>query len=348
MSQAPSMASSQHKKSGAARVVGGLAALLALAAIALIALGAIGLANVATPNMQGFNPGATVTVTDAGMSVYARSDNDRASTVCTADDGSATTLARPTSEFSVDVSGSDFYEVARTSEDLAAGSYTLTCQGTEQALYVGPAAPNTSAGGLMGPASLVGGIMLAFFVLVLIVIALVMGRSRASKQAVAPQGPAYPYQPSAGYPPPPGGPHPSQSSHPAAGQQGPYGSAPPPPSPYGEQNGATTAFSEQGTPNQSQAPPPPPGWTPTSREPTQAIAYGQGEYGPPERQTHGQSQEHTSEEVGGESDEEPQDEPYSTQDPDAGDEPAPGSDQSNGEGQPDDQPRHYPPPPPPQ
>ncbi|MGB5951737.1 MAG: hypothetical protein WBG57_04370, partial [Ornithinimicrobium sp.] len=152
MSQAPPTASTPSKKSRPARIVGAIAAVLALIAMALIALGAIGLAGVATPNMQGFNPGATVTITDRGMSVYARSDDDRAATVCTADDGSVTTLARPTSEFAVDVSGSDFYEVARTPDDLTAGSYALTCEGTEQALYVGPAAPNTSASGLMGPA----------------------------------------------------------------------------------------------------------------------------------------------------------------------------------------------------
>ncbi|CAN5438706.1 hypothetical protein BH23ACT6_BH23ACT6_03260 [soil metagenome] len=214
-------------------MVGAAAVVLALAAVALIALGAVGLANVATPNMQGFNPGATVTVTDRGMSVYARSGSDRAGTVCTADDGSSTTLARPTSEFAVEVSGSDFYEVARAPHDLAAGSYALTCQGTEQALYVGPAAPNTTTAGLMGPASLVGGIVLGFFALVLMIIAIVM--SRAARVEQAPAGTAEP-------------------------SPSPYGS---PSAPYGSQS----------------TPPPPPSWGPPQGEPTQAIAYGQGQYG---------------------------------------------------------------------
>ncbi len=300
--------------------MGALAAVLALLAVTFIALGAIGLANVATPNMQGFNPGATVTVTNAGMSVYARSDDDRASTVCTADDGSATTLARPTSEFSIDVAGSDFYEVARTSDDLAAGSYALTCRGTEQALYVGPAAPNTSASGLMGPVGLVGGIVLGFLALVLMVTALVIGRTRGNHGL------------------------PSEAGH-----GGPYAGTPPPPWPYDAQNSQTTAFPEQRRVNPAYAPPPAPGWGSTSGEPTQAINYGQRIDQPTEGPTPRESEDQISGERRNGPDQcRPADERQNAQHPGSGDALASGPQHSNDEPHSPDQPGRYPPPPPPQ
>lgn len=333
--------------------MGAIAALLALGAITLIALGAIGLASVATPNMQGFNPGASVTVTDRGMSVYARSDDDRSQTVCTADDGSATTLARPTSEFAVDVSGSDFYEVARTPEGLNAGSYALTCEGTSQALYVGPAAPNTSASGLMGPASLVGGIMLGLFALALMIIAIVVGRSKGGPKA---DQAAYPYQsyPAAGYPPPPGG---------APQGQNPYGA--PAPQSYGQSQSdayGQTAALPQGPEHQFDAPPPPPPppWGSSSGEPTQAIAYGQGHFDPPAvHDAPDETQEQQSPQDGADDPAEHDDElpqehdaaspdapPSDSTDPQDGDRgPVQGHSEPNER---NEQPFSYPPPPPPQ
>lgn len=271
MSEAPTAPDTPRRSSRPARVLGAVSAVLALAAVALVVLGAIGLASVATPNMQGFNPGASVTVGDRGMSVYARSDDDRASTVCTMDDGSPTTLARPTSEFAVDVSGSDFYEVARTPEDLVAGSYALTCEGTAQALYVGPAAPNTAASGLMGPAGLIGGILLGLLAVVVLVVSVIISLAGRGKQA---GDSPHPYQsyPTHGYPPAPGG-----------GTHNPYGPPPPPSGGYGQEQGygQTEAMPQQDSSGQGRIPPPPPSWNQSSSEPTQAIAYGQGHFDAP-------------------------------------------------------------------
>ncbi len=162
MSSPAPTAESPRKGGGAIRVVGALALLSGVLAVLLIVLGVVGLARVATPNMQGFDAGATVTITDSGASIYARSDTERTATVCEGAINSATTTwERPTSAFSVDVSQGDFFEVARTPDSLDAGTYSVSCEGTTAALYVGPSAPSTSASGLLGPAGLIAGVILA-------------------------------------------------------------------------------------------------------------------------------------------------------------------------------------------
>lgn len=255
----PTSAQSSTKRGVAAMVVGALALLLGVAAILLIALGAVGLARTATPNMQGFNAGATVTVPDRGISVYARSDADRGSTLCTLQGGSEVVMSRPVSEFSVAVAGSDFYEVARAPESLDSGEYVTTCAGTNQALYVGPAAPSTTASGLFGPASIIGGIMLGFLALILAIIAWGMRRSRAKSTTTSQQ--AYPSG------------APSAYSSPYADSPGPAHQQDTPlpqgqPHMYGQPSATDT---------QAFAPPPPGGYGPPPvGEPTQTIAYGQG------------------------------------------------------------------------
>ncbi len=302
------------KGGGAAKILGILGLVAGVLATVLVVLGVAGLARTATPNMQGFNPGATVNVGSGGASIYARSDADRTQTVCTATGGgNATTLERPTSEFAVDVSGSDFYEVARTPQSLDAGSYALTCDGTAQALYVGPAAPSTSASGLLGPVGIVVGVVLALLALGLGLVALIM-RSRRSKPASSAAGyadgsgvaqPGY-TSPYANAPAPGAQPYGAPSQQGPYGQQqqqGPYGQQPygqqpeqdyygQPPSgaptygdqPYGQaapEESAYTQPMQQG----STPPPPPPSWGGTQSEPTQAIAYGEGRYAPPEQQS---------------------------------------------------------------
>lgn len=249
---------------GPARVVGLLALVAGVLAILLIVLGVVGLARAATPNMQGFNPGAMVTVSNSGASVYARSDSDRMNTVCLLDEGGdATTLERPTSEFGVDVAGSDFFEVARVPPSVAAGTYALTCEGTEQALYVGPSAPSTSASGLLGPAGLIGGIVVAFFALALGLIAVFMRRARSKGTSEGKQD-AY------------------ASGAAQSGYTSPYASpSPGQPQPYGPSYGAQQQPYPDHTPPVQQhpyAPPPPPSWQSPTAEPTQAIAYGQGHF----------------------------------------------------------------------
>ncbi len=303
---------SASKGGGAPRIVGVLALVAAVLAVVLIVLGVVGLARTATPNMQGFNAGATVTISDSGASIYARSDADRTQTVCTVGDGdSATTLERPTGEFTVDVSGSDFYEVARTPASLDAGSYPVRCEGTSAALYIGPSAPSTSASGLLGPASLVGGVVLALLALGLGLVALLL-RGIRSKPASGQGG--YPYgsgiaQPgyTSPYATPPG---PGPQPHGSPSQQDPYGQQSSGQQPYGQQAygdqqgqhpyapppSGRPAYDDSSSPpdrpepsahtqpiHQGPPPPPPPSWTTAQSEPTQAIAYGQGRYAPPPR-----------------------------------------------------------------
>ncbi|MGB3257041.1 MAG: hypothetical protein WBA72_03535 [Ornithinimicrobium sp.] len=297
---------SARKGGGASRIVGLVALVAGVLAVVLVVLGVVGVARTATPNMQGFNAGATVTVSESGASIYARSDAERPRTVCTVGDGdNTTTLERPTSEFSVDVSGSDFYEVARTPAALSPGSYPVRCEGTTAALYVGPSAPSTSASGLLGPVGLVSGVALALLALGLGLVALIL-RWLRRQPADGPRG--YPYGSGAaqpGYtspyasPPGPGTPpyaapspqdpdaQQSSGQQPYSPQgQDPYGQPPSgqpavEPETPGPRSASSSAYTQpihQGPP-----PPPPPSWTTGPSEPTQAIAYGQGRYAPPPR-----------------------------------------------------------------
>lgn len=165
-------------------LLGLLAALSALLGLLLLTLGLVGVLSVATPNMQGFNSGQSVVISDGGMSVYSRSDI-RSGTVCTGEgsDGQAV-FERPVQEYAVDVSGSEFYEVARSPGDLAAGTYAMTCTGASEATYAGPWAPDTTTGGVMGPAGLVSGVLLLALALALAILALVLRGRR--KPAAAP------------------------------------------------------------------------------------------------------------------------------------------------------------------
>lgn len=226
-------------------LVGLLAALSALIGLLLLTLGLIGVLSVATPNMQGFNAGQSVAISDGGMSVYSRSDT-RSGTVCTAEgsDGPAV-FERPVQEYAVDVTGSEFYEIARSPDDLASGTYAMTCAGTSEALYAGPWAPDTTTSGLMGPAGLVSGVLLLALAVALLILAVVL---RARRKPAAASGYAddrgghpggqpgwqgsgaysSPYatasQPAPAYGAPRGQEHaPDPQSH-------PYGAPPPPPS----------------------------------------------------------------------------------------------------------------------
>lgn len=233
MSRPAHTADSPRKGGGATRVVRALALLSGVLAVLLIGLGVVGLARVATPNMQGFNAGATVTITDSGASIYARSDTERTATVCAATkDSTSTTLDRPTSAFSVDVSQSDFFEVARTPDSLEAGTYSVSCEGTTAALYVGPSAPSTSASGLLGPAGLIAGVILAVVAIGLGILAFVLRSADAKKAAgdtpsygATQSGYSSPYA----SPPPPSsmGQQPySQAPYGDQSQQGSYGQQP--------------------------------------------------------------------------------------------------------------------------
>ncbi len=246
----PAQTAEPPRKSGTAtKVVGALALLSGVLAILLIVLGVVGLARVATPNMQGFNAGATVTISDSGASIYARSNADRTSTVCAATkDSTSTTLERPTDTFSVDVSQSEFFEIARTPDSLSAGSYSMACEGTTAALYVGPSAPSTSAPGFLGAGSLVTGVIFAVIALGLGILATILRTSNDTKKTA---------QGSSGY----GGGQPEYSS--------PYAS-PPPPASMPQQGYSHDAYGQQGQGDAY-------GQSRESPE-TQATPYGQGRF----------------------------------------------------------------------
>ncbi len=216
-----------------------LAALSALLGLLLLALGLIGVLGVATPNMQGFNPGQSVVISDGGMSVYARSDA-RAEVVCTGDGPDAQVVfERPVQEYAVDVSGTDFYEIARSPKDLAAGTYAMTCNGMSDAVYAGPWAPDTTSGGLLGPLGIVSGLLLLGLALALAVAAMVVRRRGKPADAAHPhqQGGQPGWQGSGGYSSPyatPSQPGPAYGAPPAAPYPPdpsayPYGAPPPPP-----------------------------------------------------------------------------------------------------------------------
>lgn len=225
-------------------LLGLLAALSALLGLLLLSLGLAGVLSVATPNMQGFNPGQSVAISDAGMSVYSRSDA-RSGAVCTADtDSGQVVFERPVQEYAVDVAGTDFYELARSPADLGSGTYAVTCEGTSEAVYAGPAAPDTSASGVMGPAGIVSGLFLLVLAVLLAVAALLLGRRggpSASVGSAQQPGGQQGWQGSSGYSSPyatppqqarPYAPPPGQEPS-TGGSSYPYG-APPPPPPSGD------------------------------------------------------------------------------------------------------------------
>lgn len=151
-----------QKSSGASRALGSFAVLFTLAGLVLLGLGLFGVLNTATPNMTGINSGQSVRVPDSGMSLWAE-DDLRDDVVCTVGDA---TMERPTQTYSVDVQDRAFYEVARTPSTLTAGTYSVSCEGTDAAVYVGPNATRTIAPGIIGNLGLIlGGSCLALAVL---------------------------------------------------------------------------------------------------------------------------------------------------------------------------------------
>lgn len=256
-----SATSAARPRRGITTALGILAGTLGLLGLLLLTLGVIGLANVTTPNMQGFNPGQSIDIRDSGMSVYARSDAVREQTVCTADGpGGQVVFERPVTAYSVDVAGSDFFEIARSPQDMAAGTYQVTCQGTEDAVYAGPYAPDTSASGLFGPLGLVLGITMLGLALLLALTAFLLRGRRERPAPPTAYGPGQEQYPYAAPSPPPG--------------QDPY-------RPQGQDPYQQGQRYVQGQPYPTPQGPPPPagrpyGYGPPAAEPTQPVPYGQG------------------------------------------------------------------------
>ncbi|UJH71358.1 hypothetical protein [Ornithinimicrobium sp. INDO-MA30-4] len=205
---------SPRKRSKGALTSGILSTVIGIAGVTLLVLGVVGLNQVPVANLNGFNDGQTINVTDSGMSVYAL-DDVRDSTVCQAVvDGNTTVFDRPVESFSIEVSGSDYYEIARTPDGMAAGSYEVACE-SGTSTYAGPRATLMSSGGVMGLTGVVVGVVLVLIagVLLLLAVALAFNNRRKAKKQ---QG----GQPASGYP---------ESGYAQSGYTSPYASPPPPP-----------------------------------------------------------------------------------------------------------------------
>ncbi len=285
-----SATSAARPRSAVATALGVLAAAAGLLGLLLLTLGVIGLANVATPNMQGFNPGQSIDIGDSGMSVYARSDAVREQTVCTADGpGGQVVFERPVTAYSVDVAGSDFFEIARSPQDMAAGTYRVTCQGTQDAVYAGPSAPDTAASGLFGPLGLVLGVAALGLALLLALTAFLTRGRRARTPAPTAYGSGqgqYPYAAPAS---------PRADDPYRRYDEVPHQQAQPYPTPPGQAPPPYADYLRPQQPEDPYGPPPPPagrpyGYAPPTAEPTQPVPYGQGAWAPqtrPEQQPGG-------------------------------------------------------------
>lgn len=163
-----------------------LTALLALAGVVLLGLGLAGSAGRAGGDMVGFHDGAQVEVPEGGMSVWARSAQARTEVVCTAGES---TLLRPVEDFTTEVEGQAFHEVARTPEELRPGTYAVSC-GSAEDLYAGPYGPGTVATGLLGGTGVTLGLLLLPLALVCGLLAWAAGR-RARRPEPGPSPLAY-------------------------------------------------------------------------------------------------------------------------------------------------------------
>ncbi|ANS78291.1 hypothetical protein SGUI_0895 [Serinicoccus hydrothermalis] len=207
------------------RVLWPLAALLTLAGLVLLTLSLTGPGDRSGADMVGARPGDLVSVGEEGMSVWSRSPDTRADTVCTLDDQA---LDRPTEDFTTRVAGEEFHEVARTGGSHPTGDQPLVCD-TEDTVYAGPFGPATAPTGLRGGTGLTLGLLLLPLGLVCAVLA-VLARRRTVEVEQGPDPGAYTLDPRTSPPPQdPYGPPPSGPPGQAGGPTGPRYDLPPPP-----------------------------------------------------------------------------------------------------------------------
>lgn len=145
----------------------GIGAALALIGLVLLVVGLMSGGGV---KLNPFQNGQSINAEDAGFSVFSTEQGARASSTCTAEqNGNATTLGRPASDFSVEADGSTYYEIARSTDGLGAGAYTVQCDGSSGNLFAGPRADNIGGGAMrmlgliLGPILLLAGLALIAF-----------------------------------------------------------------------------------------------------------------------------------------------------------------------------------------
>lgn len=154
-----------------------------------------------------FQASQQVNVPSSGLTVYSRIQPD--SKDCTLTDGSGQQTAMDGLSFdlSATINGRSVYAVASTPDDLAAGSYRITCQGVGGSqLYYGDKFPIGSILIRSGISALLGVAGLALLILLLIRRHLSKSRIRTQQlMATTPAGYGtfQPYQPPPAYQPPP-------------------------------------------------------------------------------------------------------------------------------------------------
>ena len=263
-----------------------LLAIPAVIAVIGLVLLIVGLFSGTSIKLTAFGNGQSITTTgDSGFSVYSTSQSARASAVCTTvADGKTLTLNRPTKDFSVDASGTKYWEIARSTDAMKGGSYDVNCQNVDGTMFAGPRADKIG-GGFQTIGIILGCILLVIGIVGALVLFL-RGRSKTpSGEAAAP----------------------ATVGAGAYGQQGYYGEGYGAPGSYGSSSGGQQAAAPQQPYGQ-------PGSTP---------AYGQNQYGtaqPYGQQPYGGQQGYGQQSYGGQQPGQPQQQGYGQQ-PYAGQQP---------------------------
>ena len=157
-----------------------LAVSAVLAAIGLLLL-VVGLVSGPSAKVSSFSNGAVVSSTNDGFSIYSTDNATRASEVCTAvSAGKTTTLGRPDADFSVKAGGGTYWEVARSTDAMTKGAYTVNCT-AGNSLSAGTRADKM--GGSFQVPGIVIGLILLIAGLIGIVLALVLGKKTPTTQS---------------------------------------------------------------------------------------------------------------------------------------------------------------------
>ncbi|MDQ2850555.1 MAG: hypothetical protein M3Y49_07440, partial [Actinomycetota bacterium] len=192
-----------------------LVAIPAVVALIGLVLLIIGLASSQNVKVTSFTNGSSVSATTDGFSVYSADKAARTATVCTAVSGGRTsTLGRPSADFSVKGTGGTLWEVARSTDGMSKGTYTLTCAGTS-GLQVGPRADKVG-GGFQTIGVTLGAILLVVGIIG-VALLLLLGRKKTT-----PESTYSGYQQGGTY----GGGYGAPGAYGASSQQGGYGQQP--------------------------------------------------------------------------------------------------------------------------
>ena len=144
--------------------LGAAGGLILLGLILLI----VGLLSGGSVKLHGFTNGQQVDAKDSGFSVFSNDQTARSAVSCTATvNGEQKTLLRPSEDFSVEADGTKYWEIARSTDDMKAGAYPVSCEGKDGiSTFVGPKEGKAGNGALrmlglvLGPILLLAGLAL--------------------------------------------------------------------------------------------------------------------------------------------------------------------------------------------